>query len=117
MSTTLTIQNPTRSRRWGFGYCTSPTGDGPYSIEVPNRPEHTGTIRQVREAIASDRTYRSFVSGGVFFTRQWFFDGQPVMRDDVEQFLNTLDCAAAFHEQPPRTVTLRLTHAVEESPR
>jgi hypothetical protein len=90
---TVEVSNPTRSRRWGFGYSTHPTGESPYGIERPSRPYHVGTIKQVREAIAADRTLRSLRSGGTFMCRSWFFDGVAVSSEDVQEWLDDLDAA------------------------
>ena len=92
-SGTVEIPNPTRSRKWGFGYCTTPDGTGPYGIHAPTRPQHTGTIRQVREAIAANRALSSFVSGGTCHTRRWFHDGIALDTKDVREWLDELDFA------------------------
>jgi len=74
METTITL----RTRTLGWGYETQPTGHGT-DIEIPTRPYHTGTYRQICSAIPSDRTYQSLRSGGTFINTAWFVGGQRIV--------------------------------------
>jgi len=76
MTETITITNFMKSRRFGWGYSTTPTGEGPYSIEVPTKPMHTGTVGGVCDAIQNDRTFNSL--GGTFRNTAWFWNGQRI---------------------------------------
>jgi len=42
METTVNIR---RSRKFGFGWSTEPTGRDAYSIKPPEAPNYTGTIK------------------------------------------------------------------------
>lgn len=115
---TVTIKNPTRSRKWGFGYETRPYRNST-SIMPPTKPDHTGTLRQVREAIENDRTFASFRSGGTFYSTRWFYDGKVIAGvsgatwgDSFSDWLHELD----FEQHEGRTVdsvtlTLEQQHA------
>jgi hypothetical protein len=72
----MIIKNPNRTRKWGWGYSTTPSGVDAYSIVPPTRPDYVGTLKQVREAIRNDRAYNSL--GGAFHCDRWFYDGKPL---------------------------------------
>lgn len=69
-----------RSKKFGWGYSTNPSGDGPYSISAPTSPDYEGTIGQVTDAIASDPVYNNL--GGAFSATRWFYRGQPITHVD-----------------------------------
>ena len=73
----IEITNINRKRRWGWGFSTTPSGNGPYSIELPTAPDYVGTIGQISEAIASDVVFHSL--GGAFYATQDFWDGHPIV--------------------------------------
>ncbi len=50
--------NLNRSPKFGFGYSTRPTGVGT-QIAEPKSPVHTGTVKQVRQAVKADRVLQS----------------------------------------------------------
>jgi hypothetical protein len=62
---TVTITNRSKLG-WGWTTWT------PERPEPPSKPEWVGTHRQVCEAIQSDRTYQSCVSGGTYLATAWF---------------------------------------------
>lgn len=70
------------SRKWGWGYSVTPTGNGT-EIETPIEPNYTGTIKQVVQQMQEDRTLQSY-DGGTFMTRRWFWDGKPVKFDSID---------------------------------
>jgi hypothetical protein len=74
----ITIDNPTRTRKWGWGWTNTPTGEDAYSIKVPSAPDYTGTLKQIFACIACDRTYASMKSGGTFTNTDWFYDGKRI---------------------------------------
>lgn len=63
----------TRRSTVGFGYTSTAEGDEHGNLRVcrTESPIHTGTPRQVIEAVQDDRTLASY-RGGTFFTTQWF---------------------------------------------
>ena len=73
----ITIKNYRRSRKFGWGYTFTPTGEDAYSIETPSRPDHVGTLNQIDDDIASDRTWRA--RGGAFYNTAWFHDGKRIL--------------------------------------
>lgn len=85
----ITVENPTRTRKWGWGWTNTPTGRDAYSIEIPSRPDYTGTMKQVLKAISEDRTYRSMKSGGTFTNTAWFYDGKRIV--NRQEFNDWLD--------------------------
>ena len=102
----LTVKNPSRSRKWGFGYETQPERNST-RILPPSRPDYTGTLAQVREAIDNDRTLASFKSGGTFVNMKWFYAGQMIegvddfmMGEAFSDFLTELD----FERESGRTI-------------
>ena len=64
--------------KWGWGYSVTPTGNGT-QIETPTAPDYEGTVPQIVKAIKRDKTFQSFVSGGVFKNTRWFYGGMPVV--------------------------------------
>ena len=74
----ITVTNWRRSRAFGFGWSSIPTGHGT-EIETPKRPDYTGTVRQVQEAIREDRALAATVSGGAYHSRVWFYKGRRIV--------------------------------------
>lgn len=96
----VTVNNPSRSRKWGWGWTNTPTGRDAYSIEMPGI-DYTGTLNQIAKAISEDRTYASMKSGGTFTNTAWFYDGRRIVnREDFNEWLQWTD-----NKQP---VTLEL---------
>ena len=77
----ITVKNPYRNRKFGFGWNASPSeypdGRG-YYYEPPAKPDYTGTIRQVYEAIENDRTFASIRSGNTFHSTAWFYGDKRI---------------------------------------
>lgn len=69
-----------RSKKFGWGYSTNPSGDGPHSISAPTSPDYEGTIGQVTDKIAEDPVYNNL--GGAFSATRWFFKGQVITHVD-----------------------------------
>lgn len=78
----ITISNPTRIRKWGWEYSTAPTGRDAYSIALPTKPYYTGTLKQVQQSIANDKTFKSVKSGGTFYNAAWFYNGKRIVNKD-----------------------------------
>ena len=67
-----TIITITRRSALGFGYNAGAVqGEHGLYVPAPTKPDHTGTFRQVTEAIDEDRTLASF-HGGTYYTTAWF---------------------------------------------
>lgn len=111
MSTqTITVENATRSRKFGFGYSTKPTGDGPYSIETPAAPDYTGTIRQVEEQIEND-AYLASLKHGTLHTTAFFYDGRRIVNEqEFNWWRESVYQERMFPDAPkaPSSVTLVL---------
>jgi hypothetical protein len=73
----ITVTNWRRSRAFGFGWSSIPTAHGT-EIETPKRPDYTGTVRQVQEAIREDRALAATVSGGAYTSQVWFYKGKRI---------------------------------------
>ena len=71
----ITVPNFGRSRKFGWGWTTSPTGQGT-SIEIPTSPDYTGTLGQLRQDRADDRAFHSL--GGAFYNTAWFYGGRRI---------------------------------------
>lgn len=63
-------------KRFGWGWSTTPTGKDAYSIELPSAPDHTGTVKQVREASQADTGFQNL--GGAFYNTAWFYGGRRI---------------------------------------
>ena len=95
---TLKCKVTRHTRSIGWGYNTSPSqGEHGYFFEPPSRPDHTGTIRQVLDAIDRDREYASIKSGGTYYSEAWFYQGKRIVSVDgmsdvvlIGEALNTL---------------------------
>lgn len=74
----ITIRNWRRSRSFGFGWSSVPTGHGT-EIMVRERPDYTGTYRQVLDAIEEDRAFASTKAGGAYYSTAWFYRGQRIV--------------------------------------
>lgn len=85
---TVTITNPTRTRKFGWGYSTTPERDSTRIIP-PTTPDYTGTFASIRRQIAEDRTFQSLVSGGTFVNTRWFYDGKVIV--NMNEFLWAMD--------------------------
>jgi hypothetical protein len=57
----IEINNINRTRKWGWGWSNTPTGEDAWSIELPSKPEYTGTLKQVYGNINSDRTTSTII--------------------------------------------------------
>lgn len=78
MTEEVTIDEPIKSRKWGWGYETEPTGEDAYSIKAPSRPDYRGTPKSLLRAQGNDRTYQSFIGGGTYVNAAWFYEGKMV---------------------------------------
>ena len=113
--TEIVVRNPLRSRVFGWGWTNNPTGNGPYSIETPEAPDYTGTIGQVRAAIAADRTVRSMRSGGVCISTAWFYGGRRIVGINFgtgwtafRDYLTELDGCEFSGIAKPAQITIRV---------
>jgi hypothetical protein len=85
MTKTFMITNKTRKLGWGYS-CWTKQGD------APNKPDVTGTIREILDYADSDRTYQSYLSGGTYIVEQWFYDGKPIKSAEYPQDTDRLIC-------------------------
>ena len=110
--TTLTITNPTRTRKFGFGYSTTPERNSTRIIP-PSAPGCTGTFASVRRQIEADSTFQSLVSGGTFINARWFYDGKAITNTDEflsgmnEIYINRDAANAGFGSNRPEVVTIQ----------
>ena len=72
----INIKNINRTRKWGWGWSCTPTGEDAWSISPPSKPDYTGTLNQISADRHGDRTWKSMQS--VFTNTSWFYDGLPV---------------------------------------
>lgn len=72
----IEIKNSNRSRSFGWGYSFTPSGNGS-EIEIPSKPTYTGTIKQILEAIATDRVLQS--SQSLYKSDAWFYKGRRIV--------------------------------------
>ncbi len=72
----IAIKNFRRSRKFGWGWSSTPTGENAYSIEVPDAPDYTGTLRQLFQDRADDVAFHSL--DGAFYDTAWFYDGRGI---------------------------------------
>ena len=79
---TITVNNPTRRRLWGWAWSCQPTGKDAYSIEIPTRPDYVGTLGMIGKKVSQDRTYWSLKSGGTFTATAWFWNGKRILTID-----------------------------------
>ena len=108
---TVTVTNPTRTRKWGFGYSTKPTGRDGYSIELPSSPDYTGTLKTLQDAIEDDRHLASLKSGGTLVNVQWFYDGKRITnRAEFIDWWNSFD-----REQTYPTLVLEIQEPIDRS--
>ena len=72
--------NIRRSRKFGFGWSTEPTGRDAYSIKPPEAPNYTGTIKSIMRSRASDRAYQTYATGNAtnYYATRWFWNGKPI---------------------------------------
>lgn len=77
-----------RTKNFGWGYSTTPSGEDAYSIEPPSAPMYTGTPNQVLENRKNDRTFNSL--GGAFYAERYFLGGVPIrlQRFDIIDLLD-----------------------------
>lgn len=137
-----TLSITRKSRNIGFGY----TCWTPEHPEQPSQPDYTGTPKTVLDKIANDRTYKSFKSGGTYYTSQWFakingkwtpikfddgfnladlyiempsckFDGSEYMANVVYATYETNDAAAALGKLGGSKTTTRKAAASRENGR
>jgi len=76
---TITITNPARRRKWGYGLNVTPTRTRlGLVVFPPTEPEFTGTIRQVYAALAANRFYQSLRGSGTLYNLKFFYDDNPI---------------------------------------
>ncbi len=71
----ITIKNPSRRRKWGWGYNFYSNSDG--SIDPPGVPDHEGTLSRVFLAKNKDATYQAHRTNARHSTA-WFFQGKRI---------------------------------------
>lgn len=76
MTTEIIIKNANRSRKFGYGISTTPSGHGT-EIEPPTTPDYTGTLKQIEDQVEADHLYLNSIQN-VHKSRRWFYDGQPI---------------------------------------
>ena len=74
----IDIKDINRTRKWGWGWSCTPTGEDAWSIERPAKPDCTGTLNQIQAYANGDRTWKSMQSGGTFTNTSYFYDGKPI---------------------------------------
>ena len=74
----ITIKNINLTRKWGWGWSCTPTGEDAWTIKEPTRPNYTGTLNQIGNDRGADRNWKSMQSGGTFTNSLFFYDGKPV---------------------------------------
>ena len=79
----ITVRNWRRSRSFGWAWSCTPTGEDAYSIEIPSRPDYTGTYGQVVDAMLADRTFASIKGGGGFYATAWFYKGGRIVATQI----------------------------------
>ena len=77
----ITVKNYVRNRKFGWGYSFTPTGEDAYSVEVPGRPDHEGTIKQIFTARDEDRTWQAYRNSN--HNTAWFYDGKRILQSWV----------------------------------
>jgi hypothetical protein len=77
----ITIKNANLSRKFGYGWGTTPTGRDAFSIQSPAKPDYTGTVKGILEERGDDRSYRAYGSSRAtnYSSHQWFYDGKPIV--------------------------------------
>ena len=81
----ITVRNWRRSRSFGWGYSTKPTGKDSLSVALPTQPAYTGTYRQVCEAIRSDPNYAS-LRDGAYYLAAWFYQGRRITHTKIDRW-------------------------------
>jgi len=71
----ITIKNYRKSRKFGWGYSFTPTGEDAYSIKIPTAPDYTGTLSQIQNKKDSDKTFQETTA---FSSTAWFYSGQRI---------------------------------------
>lgn len=92
---TITITNPTRTQKFGFGYSTTPERNSTRIIP-PTAPDYTGTFASIQRQIKADRTFQSFKSGGTWINTCWFYAGKPILNEG--EFLSGMDEIYMYRE-------------------
>lgn len=64
------------SKKFGVGYSFTPTGNGT-EIQIPTRPDYTGTLEQCNRSLGQDRTFQAH-KNSAFYSLSWFYDGQRI---------------------------------------
>jgi len=72
----ITVKNFRRSRKWGWGWSITPTGEDAYAIETPGNPDYVGTLNQIARAKHEDRVFNNL--GGAFYNTAYFYSGRRV---------------------------------------
>lgn len=88
---TLIIRKPMQSRKFGWAWSATPADHSPFSIIAPTEPDFVGTVRQVIDHIANDRTFQTLNRGGTYTKSVWFYDGKRILnRDDLMDFIDAM---------------------------
>lgn len=70
----ITIQNPHRKRKFGWGYNLFCNSDG--SVDAPGLPVYEGTLHQVYEDKQTDRTWAAHQNN--YRASAWFYQGKRI---------------------------------------
>jgi hypothetical protein len=76
MKTEITIANPRRCRKFGYGISTTPSGHGT-DITPPRGSDYNGTIKQIDQQITDDYRYLSSIQSA-YKSTAIFYDGQVI---------------------------------------
>lgn len=72
----IAVKNPSRKRKWGWGYNFFSNRDG--SIDPPTAPAYEGTLNQIGQAMSEDRTYRAHRIN-TQYSATWFYQGRRII--------------------------------------
>lgn len=104
---TIVVNNPNRSRKFGWGYNTSPSqNEKGWYFEPPIKPDYVGTINQVLTAIQNDRNLASVCIGNTLYSTAWFYDGCIIEspRTWLEDYQTDV-----YLGHTPKSITLEVT--------
>lgn len=95
----IEIRNAYKSRSFGWGFRTQPTGNGT-SIETPTVPDTKGTIHQCLEHKNTDTCFQSIVRGGALVNTAWFYKDQRIISTWRVGLLHRADNVEPFKDEP-----------------
>jgi hypothetical protein len=72
----ITISNPKKDRKFGYGISTTPTGNGT-DIARPSVPDYKGTFAMIERQIQGDRAYLSSIQSA-YKNSKFFYNGKII---------------------------------------